>query len=86
MTDIQGRPLKLSDLKGKTVLLDFWATWCGPCRADGPALDKLYGKYGDKNLAVIGISVNEDRSVVQKFLAEHPHKYSIALTTENEIP
>jgi Redoxin len=51
LTDIQGKPIKLSDLKGKTVLLDFWATRCGPCRADGPSLDKLYEKYGDKNLA-----------------------------------
>jgi thiol-disulfide isomerase/thioredoxin len=86
LTDIQGKPVKLSDLKGKTVLLDFWATWCGPCRADGPALDKLYQKYGDKNLTVIGISVDEERPVVQTFLSEHPHRYSIALTTENEMP
>jgi thiol-disulfide isomerase/thioredoxin len=86
LTDIQGKPIKLSELKGKTVLLDFWATWCGPCRADGPSLDKLYQKYGDKNLAVIGISVDEERPVVQKFLSEHPHKYAIVLTTENEMP
>ncbi|MBV8069104.1 MAG: TlpA family protein disulfide reductase [Acidobacteriaceae bacterium] len=86
LTDIQGKSFKLSDLKGKTVLLDFWATWCGPCRADGPSLDKLYQKYSDRNLAVIGISVDEERPVVQKFLGEHPHKYPIVLTTENEMP
>jgi thiol-disulfide isomerase/thioredoxin len=57
-----------------------------PCRADGPALDKLYRKYSDKNLVVIGISVDEDRSIVQKFLSEHPHSYPIVLTTENEMP
>ena len=86
LTDIQGKTIKLSDLKGRTVLLDFWATWCGPCRADGPSLDKLYQKYGGKELTIIGVSVSEERPVVQKFLSEHPHPYAIALTTENEMP
>ena len=86
MTDIHGKPIKLSDLKGRTVLLDFWATWCGPCRADGPSLDKLYQKYGDKNLAIIGISVDEEKPVVQKFLSDHPHGYPVVLTIENEMP
>lgn len=86
LTDMQGRTIKLSDLKGKTVLLDFWTTWCGPCRSDAPSLDKLYEKYGGKDLAVIGISVDEERPVVQKFLSGHPHQYHIVLTTENEMP
>ena len=85
-TDIQGHPVKLSDLKGKTVLLDFWTTWCPPCRADGPALDKLYRKYGEKDLAIVGISVSEERAVVEQFLHEHAHGYPIVLTTENEMP
>lgn len=86
LTDIQGKTIKVSDLKGKIVLLDFWATWCGPCRADGPSLDKLYQKFDGKNLVTVGISVDEERPIVQKFLREHPHQYSIALTTENEVP
>jgi thiol-disulfide isomerase/thioredoxin len=86
LTDLRGKPLTVSDFKGKTVLLDFWTTWCGPCRADGPALDKLYLKYGDKDLMIVGISVSEERDIVEKFLKEHPHSYPIALTTENEMP
>ena len=86
LTDLQGKVVALSGLKGRTVLLDFWTTWCGPCRADGPALDKLYRKYGGKELTVVGISVDEDRAVVEKFLTEHPHSYPVALTTENEMP
>lgn len=86
MTDIEGKPVKLAALKGKTVLLDFWTTWCPPCRADAPALDKLYSKYGGKDLAIVGISVSEDRVIVEKFLKEHPHSFSIVLTTENEMP
>jgi thiol-disulfide isomerase/thioredoxin len=84
--DLKGKPLTLSDFKGKTVLLDFWTTWCGPCRADGPALEKLFQKYGDKDLMIVGISVSEERDIVEKFLKEHPHSYPIALTTENEMP
>jgi thiol-disulfide isomerase/thioredoxin len=86
LTDIEGKQVTLASLKGKTVLLDFWTTWCGPCRADGPALDKLYAKYGDHNLEIIGISVSEDRAIVEKFLKEHRRAYPIVLTSENEMP
>jgi len=85
-TDMAGKLVSLSAFKGKTVLLDFWTTWCPPCRADGPALDKLYKKYGGNDLAIIGVSVSEDRKVVEKFLKEHPHPFPIVLTTENEMP
>jgi len=84
--DIQGNPVSLSTLKGKTVLLDFWTTWCPPCRADAPALDKLYNKYGDKGLAIVGLSVSEERGVVEKFLKDHPHSFPVVLTSENEMP
>lgn len=86
VVDMQGKPLSLADFKGKTVLLDFWTTWCGPCRADGPAIEKLYRKYGGKELMIVGISVSEERSIVETFLKEHPHSYPIALTTENDMP
>jgi len=86
VTDIQGKHVTLASLKGRTVLLDFWTTWCEACRADGPALDKLYAKYGDQNLEIIAISVSEDRTIVEKFLKEHRHAYPIVLTSENEMP
>ena len=86
VTDIQGKPVALSAFKGKTVLLDFWTTWCPPCRADAPALDKLYRKYGEQDLMIVGISVSEERAIVEKFLKEHPHSFPVALTTENEMP
>ena len=86
LTDMQGKPLTLSSLRGKTVLLDFWTTWCPPCRADAPNLDKLSRKYGPQSLMIVGISVSEERDTVEKFLKEHPHSFPIALTTENEMP
>jgi thiol-disulfide isomerase/thioredoxin len=86
VTDIDGKPITLATMRGKTVLLDFWTTWCGPCRIDAPALDRLYKKYGGKRLVIVGISVSEDRAVVGKFLAANPHSYPIVLTTENDMP
>ena len=86
VTDMEGKPVDLSSLKGKTVLLDFWTTWCPPCRADAPSLDKLYRKYGGQDLMIVGVSVNEERSIVEKFLKDHPHTFPIVLTTENEMP
>ena len=86
VVDLRGQPLTLSAFKGKHVLLDFWTTWCPPCRADGPALEKLYRRYGDTELMVISISVDEERDVVESFLKEHPHSYPVVLSSENELP
>jgi thiol-disulfide isomerase/thioredoxin len=86
VADIQSRPLALEAFKGKIVLLDFWTTWCPPCRADAPALDKLFRKYGDHDLMIIGVSVNEDKPVVEKYLKAHPHAFPTVLSSENEIP
>jgi thiol-disulfide isomerase/thioredoxin len=86
LTDLKENPLALADFKGKTVLLDFWATWCRPCRADGPALEKLYRKYGDKDLMIVAVSVGEKRGAVEQFLRQNPRSYLIVLSTENEMP
>jgi len=86
VTDMAGKPVTLAAFKGKTVLLDFWTTWCPPCRADAPALEKLYRKYSPQDLVILGISVSEDRAIVEKFLKEHPYSFPVVLTTENEMP
>jgi len=55
-----GQPVKFSDFKGKYVLVDFWASWCGPCRAENPNVQKAYNQYKDKNFTVIGVSLDEN--------------------------
>lgn len=57
--DVDGKPVRLSDFKGKYVLLDFWASWCGPCRAENPNVLKAYNKFKDKNFTVLGVSLDD---------------------------
>ena len=68
-TLLDGTPFDQKSLAGKVVLVDFWATWCGPCRAEIPSMKKEYEKYHDKGFEVVGISLDDDRDAVEKFVA-----------------
>ena len=60
--DVNGKPFTLSSLKGKYVLVDFWASWCGPCRAENPNIVKAFNKYKTKNFTVLGVSLDQDKA------------------------
>jgi thiol-disulfide isomerase/thioredoxin len=79
---IDGKPLSLADFKGKVMLLNFWATWCGPCRAEVPDLVALQGKYKDR-LQILGLVVDDDdKEAIQKFIAEFGINYPTAIVTD----
>jgi thiol-disulfide isomerase/thioredoxin len=79
--DIEGREINAASLRGKVVIVNFWATWCGPCRAEIPDLVALQEKYKD-TLQVIGISEDEAGvEVVKRFAVEHKINYPVAMTT-----
>ena len=84
LTDLQGESVELSALRGKTVILDFWATWCAPCEFQVPELNAFYEAHeGDPGVAVIGISVDMDGpEVVAAWVAEKGVRYRIALGDE----
>ena len=82
VTDLDGKTISMADLKGKVVLVNFWATWCPPCRAEIPDLVRLQEKYRDK-LVILGISEDEDASPqeVKAFGAEQKMNYPIVMKT-----
>jgi thiol-disulfide isomerase/thioredoxin len=69
--DLAGQPLSLSKYKGKVVLVDFWATWCGPCRAELPNVVAAYSKYHDKGFEIVGISLDQSEDALKSFLPEN---------------
>jgi thiol-disulfide isomerase/thioredoxin len=81
VTGLDGKPLSLTSARGKVVLLNFWATWCGPCRAEIPDLIALQEKYAGK-LQIIGLTVDEDDAgVVQQVVARTGINYPVAMTS-----
>lgn len=82
LPDLDGKELKLEDYRGKVVLLNFWATWCGPCRAEIPSLIELQKHYKDK-LQVIGLALDEDdENYVRKFARQEAINYPVAMGTD----
>jgi cytochrome c biogenesis protein CcmG/thiol:disulfide interchange protein DsbE len=79
VTDIDGQKLTLSDYKGKVVLLDFWATWCTPCRTEIPHFVEMQNKYGPQGFQVIGISMDDDAKPVREFYQQHQLNYPVAV-------
>ena len=73
-TTLDGRKIRLSDYRGKWVILEFWGTWCGPCVSFLPTLQELYDQFHDKGLEIIAIA-NDKPETVKKFLAQHPHPW-----------
>jgi thiol-disulfide isomerase/thioredoxin len=82
LTGLDGKPLSLADYRGKVVLLDFWATWCVPCRAEIPHLVDFQKQYGGQGLQVVGISMDDDAKPVHEFYQQFKMNYPVALGTD----
>jgi peroxiredoxin len=84
LTDLQGKAWTLKDLRGKVVLLNFWATWCPPCRKEMPDLESLYLKFKDEGFVVLAIS-DEDSAKVGPFLSERSITYPVLLDPGRKV-
>lgn len=84
LTDTQGKEVSLSDYRGQWVLLDFWGSWCGPCRQSNPSLVKLYAKYKDKGFHILGLAVNDKEEKLAKAIKEDGITWRNVNLSQNE--
>jgi thiol-disulfide isomerase/thioredoxin len=86
--DLPGRvgAVKLSDFKGKTVYLDFWASWCGPCKQSFPWMNEMQTRYRGKGLRVVGINVDQKTDDAKNFLKSNPAGFDVAFDQAGKTP
>jgi peroxiredoxin len=84
LTDLQGKNWQLASLHGKVVLVNFWATWCPPCRKEMPDLDALYQRFADQGFVILAIS-DEEQAKVAPFIAEHKITYPVLLDPGRKV-
>ncbi len=85
LVDLTGNRVVLSEFKGKIVFLNFWTTWCPPCREEMPSMQKLYIRFKDKDFAMLAVSVKEPASVVEKFFKDYSLTFTALLDSDGEL-
>ena len=85
LQDMDGKLVRLSDFRGQTVVLNFWATWCAPCRQEFPEFVDVYERNREKGLAIIGVNIKENVRSVRKFADDFGAKFPIAMDAEGSV-
>ncbi len=85
LKDLDGNSVRLSDFRGKVVFLNFWATWCPPCRAEMPDIEKVHQKYKDQDVVVLGVDLRENASTVRAFVEDGGYTWVFLLDTTGEV-
>ena len=82
---LEGKKISLKEFRGKVVLLNFWASWCVPCREEMPAMEKLYQEYKEKNFVILAVAVKDSKQDTLNFVKELKLTYPIALDTDAKV-
>jgi cytochrome c biogenesis protein CcmG/thiol:disulfide interchange protein DsbE len=85
LQNLNGQSVSLSGFRGKPIILNFWATWCGPCRGEMPFLQQIYETWSDKGLVVLEIDLRENATLVQKFMTDSKLSLPTLLDTSGKV-
>jgi cytochrome c biogenesis protein CcmG, thiol:disulfide interchange protein DsbE len=85
LTDMRGTRVDAAALKGKVVIVDFWASWCAPCKEEMPVLERLYKKYKARGLVIVGVSVDQELANVKSFLKQLPVSFNIVHDADHKV-
>jgi peroxiredoxin len=85
LKDLDGKELSLSDLKGKKVFLNFWATWCPPCKAEMPEIEKLYQETKDSDLVIVAVEIGEPLDTVKPFIDKNKYNFKVLLDPDQSV-
>jgi thiol-disulfide isomerase/thioredoxin len=85
LEDLQGRERRLSSFEGKVVFLNFWATWCGPCRAEIPSMEQLYTKLKDGNFTIVAVNSQESSQQVSDFVLDSGMSFPVLLDSTGKV-
>ena len=85
LSSLSGQQSGLSQYKGQVVMVNFWATWCGPCQQEMPLLDQMYKKYKPAGFTLIGVNVDKEGAAVKELLARKPVSFPVLLDPANQV-
>ena len=80
-----GKHYRLSEYRGKVVVMNFWATWCPPCREEMPSMERLWEKVKDKNIVLLGINVGEDADTIFEFTGNYPVSFPLPMDIDGKV-
>ena len=85
LKDVDGNSYRFSDLKGRVVIVNFWATWCPPCRAEMPSMQRAWEQLREEGIMMLAVDVGEDEDAIFEFTASYPVEFPILLDTESSV-
>lgn len=85
LRDLNGNEVSLSDFKGKKVFLNFWASWCPPCKAEMPDIEKLYQETKNSDLVILAVNLGEDSKTVKSFISKNNYNFKVLLDSDQEV-
>ena len=85
LSDLDGNPYRLSDYRGQVVIVNFWATWCPPCRAEMPSMQRAWAHLEKEGVLMLGINVGEDEDTVFQFTADYPVEFPLLMDRDSQV-